>query len=400
MSLFEQLPSFSPDSILGLAQAFQEDPREDKINLLLGTYEREKKRYGGLSSVRKAQTVFFDDEKDKNYLPIKGSPVFLEEMAALCFGEIDAKRWTGVQAIGGTGALHLGASVYAKSSLAGKVYIPAQTWGNHSRIFSSQGLSLEHYPYYDPKTKELDLQGFKTALQTAPETSLILLHCCCHNPTGKDIPISEWPEIIAIIKERDLIPFFDMAYLGFANGIVEDRRPIQLCIEAGVTTFVAGCASKNFSLYGSRVGFFGVIHQDKQDLSRILSFLEEQIRGEYSSPAREGAAIVSSILANPYLRQEWELELEGIRQSLEETRAKFIVAMREVAGHSFDFIASQKGFFGYPGFSKEQVVFLREELGIYTTAGGRFNLNGITDKNIHRVTQGFAQAHEYSQSLS
>lgn len=400
MSLFEQLPSFSPDSILGLAQAFQEDPREDKINLLLGTYEREKKRYGGFSSVRKAQSVFFDDEKDKNYLPIKGSSTFLEEMAALCFGEVDANRWVGVQAIGGTGALHLGASVYANASLAGKVCIPSQTWGNHSRIFSHQGLALEYYPYYDQETKELDLQGLKAILRSAPETSLVLLHCCCHNPTGKDIPLSEWPEIITIIKERDLIPFFDMAYLGFASGIEEDRRPVQLCIEAGVTTFVAGSASKNFSLYGSRVGFFGAIHQDKLDLNRILSFLEEQIRGEYSSPAREGVAIVTSILSNPYLRQEWELELNGIRQSLEEIRSSFVIAMRNVAGHSFDFIASQKGFFGYPGFSKEQVLFLREELGIYTTAGGRFNLNGITDKNINRVTHGFAQAYEYPRSVS
>lgn len=400
MSLFEQLPSFSPDSILGLAQAFQEDPREDKINLLLGIYEREKKRYGGFSSVRKAQSVFFDDEKDKNYLPIKGSSTFLEEMAALCFGEVDANRWVGVQAIGGTGALHLGASVYANASLAGKVCIPSQTWGNHSRIFSHQGLALEYYPYYDQETKELDLQGLKAVLRSAPETSLVLLHCCCHNPTGKDIPLSEWPEIITIIKERDLIPFFDMAYLGFASGIEEDRRPVQLCIEAGVTTFVAGSASKNFSLYGSRVGFFGAIHQDKLDLNRILSFLEEQIRGEYSSPAREGVAIVTSILSNPYLRQEWELELNGIRQSLEEIRSSFVIAMRNVAGHSFDFIASQKGFFGYPGFSKEQVLFLREELGIYTTAGGRFNLNGITDKNINRVTHGFAQAYEYPRSVS
>ncbi|WP_322631941.1 aromatic amino acid transaminase [Chlamydia trachomatis] len=400
MSLFEQLPSFSPDSILGLAQAFQEDPREDKINLLLGTYEQEKKRYGGFSSVRKAQSVFFDDEKDKNYLPIKGSSTFLEEMAALCFGEVDASRWVGVQAIGGTGALHLGASVYANASLAGKVYIPSQTWGNHSRIFAHQGLALEYYPYYDQETKELDLQGLKAILRSAPETSLVLLHCCCHNPTGKDIPLSEWPEIITIIKERDLIPFFDMAYLGFASGIEEDRRPVRLCIEAGVTTFVAGGASKIFSLYGSRVGFFGAIHQDKLDLNRILSFLEEQIRGEYSSPAREGVAIVTSILSNPYLRQEWELELNGIRQSLEEIRSSFVIAMRNVAGHSFDFIASQKGFFGYPGFSKEQALFLREELGIYTTAGGRFNLNGITDKNINRVTHGFAQAYEYPRSVS
>ncbi|MBQ8498868.1 aromatic amino acid transaminase [Chlamydia sp.] len=400
MGLFEQIPSFAPDSILGLAQAFQEDPREDKINLLLGTYEREKKRYGGFSSVKKAQTVYFDDEKDKNYLPIKGSANFLEEIAALYFGEIDANRWVGVQSIGGTGALHLGASVYAKAALSGKVYIPAQTWGNHTRIFAHQGLSVEHYPYYDQETKELDLQGLKSTLRAAPESSLILFHCCCHNPTGKDIPLSVWPEIIAIIKERDLIPFFDMAYLGFAYGIEEDRKPVRLCIEEGIPTFVAGSSSKNFSLYGSRVGFFGVLHQDKHDLSRILSFLEEKIRGEYSSPAREGAAIVASILGNPYLRQEWELELNGIRQSLENMRANFVFAMRNIVGHSFDFIGSQKGFFGYPDFSKEQVVFLREELGIYTTAGGRFNLNGITDKNINRVTHGFAQAYEYQRSIS
>lgn len=283
-------------------------------------------------------------------------------MAALCFGEVDANRWVGVQAIGGTGALHLGASVYANASLAGKVCIPSQTWGNHSRIFSHQGLALEYYPYYDQETKELDLQGLKAVLRSAPETSLVLLHCCCHNPTGKDIPLSEWPEIITIIKERDLIPFFDMAYLGFASGIEEDRRPVQLCIEAGVTTFVAGSASKNFSLYGSRVGFFGAIHQDKLDLNRILSFLEEQIRGEYSSPAREGVAIVTSILSNPYLRQEWELELNGIRQSLEEIRSSFVIAMRNVAGHSFDFIASQKGFLGIQVFQRNKCCSLEKSL--------------------------------------
>ncbi|AAP04758.1 amino acid aminotransferase [Chlamydia caviae] len=396
MSFFNQLPTFSPDSILGLQKLFLEDEREEKVNLVIGVYEDPSKAYGGFSSVRKAQFLFLEDEMNKGYLPISGLSSFNQEMEKLVFGDVNSSFVVGAQALGGTGALHLGAKIFSMAYTSGKVYIPEQTWGNHVRIFAQQGLEVLKYPYYSSESKSLLFDEMLSVLKAAPKNSLVLLQCCCHNPTGMDLNEDMWTRLAEVMKEHQLLPFFDTAYLGFGRGIKEDRRPIEIFIEVGNPVFVAACASKNFSLYGERVGYFAVHSKITEDLDKISSCLEEKARGEYSSPPRHGAKIVSTILSDASLKKEWLSELDTIRSSLGKTRARLVQAMRNHVGHSFDFILSQKGFFGYPGFSVEQVLFLRSEKGIYTTSGARFNLNGITDKNIDHVSQSFAEAYQLS----
>ncbi|MEF9496804.1 amino acid aminotransferase [Chlamydia sp. 04-14] len=396
MSFFNQLPTFAPDSILGLQKLFLEDEREEKVNLVIGSYEDPNKAYGGFSSVRKAQFLFLENEMNKGYLPISGLSSFNQEMMKLVFGNVNPSFVVGAQALGGTGALHLGAKIFSMAYPSGKVYIPEQTWGNHIRIFAQQGLEVLKYPYYSSESKTLLFDEMLSVLKSAPKHSLVLLQCCCHNPTGMDLDENMWTRLAEVIKEHELLPFFDTAYLGFGLGINEDRRPIEIFIEAGNVVFVAACASKNFSLYGERVGYFAAYSRVADDLDKISSCLEEKIRGEYSSPPRHGAKIVSTILSDGALEKEWLSELDAIRNSLGKTRARFVQAMRNHIGHSFDFILSQKGFFGYPGFSLEQVLFLRLEKGIYTTSGARFNLNGITDENIDYVSQSFSEAYQLS----
>ncbi|ADZ18200.1 MULTISPECIES: amino acid aminotransferase [Chlamydia] len=395
MSFFNQLPTFAPDSILGLQKLFLEDEREDKVNLVIGSYEDPNKAYGGFSSVRKAQFLLLENEMNKGYLPISGLLSFNQQMESLVFGDdVNPSFVVGAQALGGTGALHLGAKIFSMTNPSGAVYIPEQTWGNHLRIFAQQGLDVLKYPYYSSASKTLVFDEMMSVLQSAPKNSLVLLQCCCHNPTGMDLNENMWTRLAELMKERQLLPFFDTAYLGFGSGIEKDRKPIKIFIDSGHTVFVAACASKNFSLYGERVGYFAAYSRVTDDLDKISSCLEEKIRGEYSSPPRHGAKIVSTILSDASLKTEWLAELETIRCSLEKTRIRFVQAMRNHIGHSFDFILSQKGFFGYPGFSLEQVLFLRLEKGIYTTSGARFNLNGITDNNIDHVVQSFAEAYQ------
>lgn len=394
MHLFDQIPTFAPDSILGLQKLFLEDARENKVNLIIGSYELPTKKYGGLSCIRKAQNVVLEEEVNKSYLPIQGHPGFLSEMRDLIFGGKYENRITDCQTLGGTGALHLGARLYSMAGLANKVYIPEQTWGNHVRIFSQENIEIIRYPYYDSKDKTLKIDLLVDSLKQIPNNSLILFHCCCHNPTGMDFSLSEWKALANLCKEKSCIPFLDAAYLGFAQGIEQDKNPIQIFLDNENTVFVSVSASKNFSLYGERVGYFAAYNQSENALQKIQACLQEQIRGEYSSAPRFGASIVSTILGNPYLKQEWLLELDGIRLSLNKMRERFVVAMRNSLGHSLDFLLKQNGFFGYPGFSAEQVEFLKKDKGVYTTTGGRFNLNGITDNNIGYVVQSFSEAIE------
>ncbi|SPN73857.1 Aspartate aminotransferase,aromatic amino acid aminotransferase,histidinol-phosphate transaminase,Aminotransferase class I and II [Chlamydia serpentis] len=396
MSFFYHTPTFSPDAILGLQNLFFADKRSDKVNLVIGVYEHPQKRYGGLSCIRKAQTVILEGEQNKSYLPISGLPIFLDEMSEFVFGPVNRSNVVGFQALGGTGALHLGAKLLFMTKLSGKVYIPEQTWSNHVRIFSQEGFEVVRYPYYSKEQKQLLFQPLVSFLKEVDKGSVILLHSCCHNPTGVDFTDVMWKELAILMKERELIPFFDTAYQGFAYGINEDRKPIEIFISEGNTILVAASASKNFSLYGERVGYFAVFSTFADDLIKIRSCLEEKIRGNYSSPQRWGAEIVSTILSNPYLKEEWTSEVNCIRESLDKMRSRFVQALRRVAGHTFDFLLSQHGFFAYPGFSENQVLFLREQKAVYTTAGGRINLNGITEKNIDYVVESFIQAYELS----
>lgn len=391
MHFFDQLPSFPPDSILGLQKTFLQDRRENKINLIIGTYELATKKYGGFSCVRKAQNIFLESEMNKSYLPIQGLPSFLSEFRELIFTSKHIDCVTDCQALGGTGALHLGAKIYSMSGLANKVYIPQQTWENHVRIFSQEGIEVIRYPYYDHETKSIRFDLIKDMLEQAPQGSLVLFHCCCHNPTGLDLSMDMWQTLADICKDKLCIPFFDAAYLGFSQGFDVDKQPIQLFLDSQVPVFIAACGSKNFSLYGERIGYFAVHCKDEKSLQKIQSCLQEKIRGEYSSPSRHGAAIIATILGNPYLKQEWMSELNGARESLKKIRDRFVQTMRGLAGHTFDYLLSQNGFFGFPSFTIEQVNYLKEQKGIYTTAFGRFNLNGITDQNIDYIAQSFLE---------
>ncbi|WP_213358198.1 aromatic amino acid transaminase [Chlamydiifrater phoenicopteri] len=395
MNFFSELPSFPPDAIFGLDSAFKEDPREEKIDLLIGVYVHPTKRFGGCSAIKKAMTLITEEETNKLYLPIEGFSGYIDEMRKMVFGSNDGMTSIfSCQSLGGTGALHLAAILFATAPEVNKhVYISEQSWGNHERIFSNLGLGVSKYPYYDPDQQCLKINEFFQFLKGVPEKSVILFQCCCHNPTGTDFSKSQWEEIAQIVKTKSLFPIIDMAYQGFGDGLESDRFPVELFVNREIPVAVAACSSKNFCLYGERVGMFAIYCLTEDSVKKVSSLMKEKIRGEYSNPPRHGALIVNTIMKNPYLRQEWRDELEEMRSAMNEKRKFFVEKLSAECKGAFDYILNQKGFFGYPAFSKEQVDFLREQYAIYTAPGGRFNLNGITEKNVAKIVKGFAEAY-------
>ncbi|WP_213318847.1 aromatic amino acid transaminase [Chlamydiifrater volucris] len=395
MSFFSNLPSFPPDSIFGLSSAFKDDLREEKVDLLIGVYVHPTKRFGGCSAIKKAMTLITEEETNKLYLPIEGFSGYVDEMRKMVFGSVEnVSTIFSCQSLGGTGALHLAAVLFSAASEVNKqVYISEQSWGNHERIFSSQGLEVIRYPYYDSNQHRLKTLEFFQFLKSIPEKSVILFQGCCHNPTGTDFSSDDWREIAQIVKEKALFPVIDMAYQGFGEGLDQDRFPAELFVKLEIPVAVAASSSKNFCLYGERTGMFAMFCQTEDGVKKVSSLIKEKIRGEYSNPPRHGALIVNTIMKNPYLRQEWRDELEEMRSSMDKKRSFFVENLSLECGDSFDYILKQKGFFGYPAFSEKQVKFLREKHAIYTAPGGRFNLNGISEKNVARVVKGFSEAY-------
>lgn len=396
MSLFAAVEMAPRDPILGLTEQFNADPNPNKVNLGVGVYYDENGKLPLLKCVQAAEKQMIESPKARGYLPIDGIAAYDAAVQALVFGAdsplLKAKRVATVQAIGGTGGLKIGADFLRKLNPAAKVLISDPSWENHRALFSQAGFTVETYPYYNAARRGVDFDGMLTALNAAGEGTVIVLHACCHNPTGYDLAPAQWDQVIATVKQRKLVPFLDMAYQGFGQGIAEDGLVVQKFVASGLDFFVSTSFSKSFSLYGERVGALSVVCGTSEDAQRVLSQLKIMIRTNYSNPPTHGAQVVAAVLNSPELRAQWEQELADMRTRIKQMRHALVDKLR-TAGvkQDFGFVIDQVGMFSYSGLSKEQMQRLRNEFGVYGIDSGRICVAALNDKNIDYVCQSIAK---------
>lgn len=396
MSLFTAVEMAPRDPILGLNEQFAADTNPNKVNLGVGVYFDDSGKLPLLQCVQAAEQAMMDKPAARGYLPIDGIAAYDNAVKALVFGAdsdvVKAGRVATVQAIGGTGGLKIGADFLKKISPDAKVLISDPSWENHRAIFTNAGFEVGSYRYYDAANRKVDFEGMLADLNAAAPGTIVVLHACCHNPTGYDITPTQWDKVIEAVKARGLVAFLDMAYQGFGHGIAEDGAVIGKFVAAGLNIFVSTSFSKSFSLYGERVGALSVVADDKDEAARVLSQLKIVIRTNYSNPPTHGGAVVAAVLTNPELRALWEKELAEMRVRIKEMRQKLVDGLK-AAGVQQDmgFITTQIGMFSYSGLSKDQMVRLRNEFGVYGTDTGRMCVAALNSKNIDYVCQAIAK---------
>ncbi|HQO54017.1 MAG TPA: amino acid aminotransferase [Ottowia sp.] len=396
MSLFSSVELAPRDPILGLNEQFAADANPNKVNLGVGVYFDENGKLPLLACVQAAENAMMATPKPRGYLPIDGIAAYDDGVKKLVFGADSEPYQSGriatVQGLGGTGALKIGADFLKHLNPAAKVLISDPSWENHRALFTQAGFEVGTYRYYDAATRSLNFDGMLADLQAAAAGTIVVLHACCHNPTGYDITPAQWDQVIAAVKARGLTPFLDMAYQGFAEGIAEDGAVIGKFVAAGLTFFVSTSFSKSFSLYGERVGALSVLCASKDEAARVLSQLKIMIRTNYSNPPTHGGAVVAMVLGDPKLRAQWEQELAGMRTRIKAMRRKLVDGLK-AAGVKQDmsFITTQVGMFSYSGLSKEQMVRLRNEFGVYGTDTGRMCVAALNEHNIDYVCQAIAK---------
>ena len=396
MSLFTAVEMAPRDPILGLNEQFAADTNPNKVNLGVGVYYDDNGKLPLLQCVQAAEKTMMDKPTARGYLPIDGIAAYDAAVKALVFGAdsqpVKSARVATIQALGGTGGLKVGADFLKHLNPDAKVLISDPSWENHRALFTNAGFTVESYPYYDAQTRSLNFAGMLSALHAAAAGTVVVLHACCHNPTGYDITPAQWDQVIAAIQATKLVPFLDMAYQGFAHGLTEDGAVIQKFVAAGLTFFVSTSFSKSFSLYGERVGALSVLCENKEEAARVLSQLKIVIRTNYSNPPTHGGAIVAAVLGNPELRALWEKELGEMRVRIKAMRQKLVDGLK-AAGVKQDmsFITSQIGMFSYSGLSKDQMVRLRCEFGVYGTDTGRMCVAALNSKNIDHVCASIAK---------
>ena len=389
-TLFAAVEMAPRDPILGLSEQFNADPNPAKVNLGVGVYYDENGKLPLLQCVQAAEKMMVEAPKARGYLPIDGIPAYDKAVQGLVFGAdsepLRSGRVATVQAVGGTGGLKIGADFLQRLNPAAKVLISDPSWENHRALFESAGFRVESYPYYDAARRGIDFDAMLAALSGADAGSVAVLHACCHNPTGYDISSEQWSKVIAAVKSRGLVPFLDMAYQGFGEGITEDGAVIGMFIEAGIDFFVSTSFSKSFSLYGERVGALSVVCENKDEAARVLSQLKRVIRTNYSNPPTHGAQVVSMVLTTPALRAMWEDELAGMRVRIKQMR-EALQSRLLAAGLKQDmsFITRQKGMFSYSGLTKPQMERLRGEFGVYGVDSGRICVAALNKNNIDAV---------------
>lgn len=393
--LFATIEMAPRDPILGITEAFNADKNPNKINLGVGVYYDDNGKVPLLECVRKSETLLMEKLAPRTYLPIDGLAAYDKAVQELVFGAdsavVQAKRAITVQAIGGTGALKLGADFLQRFSPNSQVWISDPSWENHRALFESAGFVVNNYPYYDSATRGVNFAGMLSALKTMPSGSIVLLHACCHNPTGADLTDSQWTEVIQVVTQRGLIPFLDMAYQGFGDGIDADGKVVRLFAEAGGPLFVSNSFSKSFSLYGERVGALSIVAVSAEEAARVLSQLKRVIRTNYSNPPLHGGQVVAMALATPELRALWEKELAVMRIRIREMRQLLVKKLKEKSpNHDFDFVIEQRGMFSYSGLTKSQVDRLRDEFSIYAIDTGRICVAALNSRNIDSVAEAIA----------
>lgn len=394
-SLFHDIPAGMADPILGVSEAFKNDPSPTKVNLGVGVYQDADGKIPVLEAVQRAARLWIDQEDTKTYLPIDGLATFNLATQGLLFGDnsplVSEQRVATVQSVGGSGALKLGADFIRRFFPDSGIFVSDPSWENHRVIFEAAGLTVGTYPYYDPATSGLRATEMLEALRKLKPRSAVLLHACCHNPTGVDIDTTTWSEVVNICAERELLPLIDCAYQGFAEGLQADAKPIRLFAEKGLTFLVANSYAKSFSLYRERVGALSVITESKAEASRVLSQLKRIVRTIYSSPPSYGAQLVAIVLGNPELRQLWEQELDTMRERIQTMREAFCARLAEtIPNRDFSFIMKQRGMFSYSGLSTGVIETLREKHHIYALDSGRVCVAAMNHKNIKYICDAIA----------
>ncbi|HJW02734.1 MAG TPA: amino acid aminotransferase [Azospira sp.] len=394
-SIFASVEMAPRDPILGLTEAFNADTRTTKVNLGVGVYYDDNGKIPLLAAVKAAEKVRLEAMPPRGYQPIEGLNAYNQAVQNLLFGAgselLTAGRVITAEALGGTGALKIGADFLKRLSPNAKVYISDPSWENHRALFESAGFVVENYPYYDAATRGVNFAGMKSFLEGLAAGSIIILHACCHNPTGADLSDAQWQEVVDVCKAKGLVPFLDMAYQGFADGIDADAVAVRAFSASGLQFFVSSSFSKSFSLYGERVGALSVVTASKEESARVLSQVKRVIRTNYSNPPTHGGAVVAAVLSTPELRQMWEDELAGMRDRIRAMRVALVDKLKaKGVAQDFSFVVKQRGMFSYTGLTSAQVDVLRNEFGIYAVGTGRICLAALNNKNIDAVVDAIA----------
>ena len=396
MSMFTAVEMAPRDPILGLNEQFNADSNPTKVNLGVGVYYDDSGKLPLLQCVRAAEKAMANAPTARGYLPIDGIAAYDAAVKSLVFGAdsdaVKSSRVATIQAIGGTGGLKVGADFLKRLSPNAKVMISDPSWENHRALFTNAGFEVQTYPYYDAAKRNINFEGMLASIKAAAPGTIMVLHACCHNPTGYDITAAQWDQVIAAVKSGDLVAFLDMAYQGFGHGIAEDGAVNGKFVAAGLNFFVSTSFSKSFSLYGERVGALSVLCQSKEEAERVLSQLKIAIRTNYSNPPIHGGAVVAAVLNTPDLRALWETELAEMRVRIKQTRS-LLVEKLKAAGVKQDmsFITTQIGMFSYSGLTKDQMIRLRSEFGVYGTDTGRMCVAALNSKNIDYVCAAIAK---------
>jgi aromatic-amino-acid transaminase len=395
-SIFAAVEMAPRDPILGLNEAFNADPRTDKVNLGVGVYYDDNGKIPLLTAVRVAEKARLEAMPPRGYQPIEGPTAYNNAVQNLLLGQdsplLAAGQVVTIQALGGTGALKVGADYLKRLLPEATVYISDPSWENHRALFEAAGFPVESYPYYEPATRGVDFAGMKAKLASLPAGSVIVLHACCHNPTGADLSDAQWDEVVAVCRERGLVPFLDMAYQGFADGIKEDAVAVRAFSASGLQFLVSSSFSKSFSLYGERVGALSLVTASRDEAARVLSQVKRVIRTNYSNPPIHGGAVVAAVLSSPELRQMWEDDLAGMRERIRAMRTGLVEALQaQGVAQDFSFVVKQRGMFSYTGLSAAQVEVLKQEFGIYAVSTGRICLAALNSRNLDYVAKAIAQ---------
>jgi aspartate/tyrosine/aromatic aminotransferase len=391
--LFENLKAQPADAILRLIAESQQDARPEKIDLGVGVYRNEKGETPILQSVKKAEEMLLLEQDTKTYLGSGGDPVFNEAIQGLIFGVQHAQheRIVTLHTPGGSGALSVAAGLIVRARRESTVWVPDPTWANHVPLLGSAGVSLKTYPYYDVANKTIRFDLMRETLASLPAGDIVLLHGCCHNPTGMDLSREQWQQIAALMIERDLIPFIDMAYQGFAEGIEDDAYSARLMLDMVPEMIVAASCSKNFALYRDRIGSLSIVGKDQATRDVLRSQAHNIVRTMYSMPPDHGAAVVRRILNNAELRGEWVAEVDNMRGRLRSMRSKLVAALASAApDHDFSHVQRAHGLFSFLGITEEQVERLKKDSGVYMVGSSRINLAGITSGNVEYLAESVA----------
>nr|WP_199802501.1 aromatic amino acid transaminase [Klebsiella aerogenes] len=394
--VFQKVDAYAGDPILSLMERFKEDPRSDKVNLSIGLYYNEDGIIPQLQAVADAEARLNAQPHGASlYLPMEGLNSYRHAIAPLLFGAdhpvLKQNRVASIQTLGGSGALKVGADFLKRYFPQSRVWVSDPTWENHIAIFEGAGFEVSTYPWFDDETNGVRFEAFLAKLQTLPERDIVLLHPCCHNPTGADLSNAQWDEVVKVLKARNLIPFLDIAYQGFGAGMEDDAYAIRAIASAGLPMLVSNSFSKIFSLYGERVGGLSIVCDDAETAGRVLGQLKATVRRNYSSPPNFGAQVVAAVLNDPALKASWLAEVEAMRTRILAMRQTLVDALKEaVPGKNFDYLLKQRGMFSYTGLSAAQVDRLREEFGVYLIASGRMCVAGLNSRNVQRVAQAFA----------